>query len=108
MTDQSTDLFVGADLIVHNAKVTTQDLAQPQASALAVKRGRIYAVGSDSEILSLKDGDTRLIDAGGRRLIPGLNDVHLHVLNERGYTYNVRWEGVPTLRQVSAAMACCP
>jgi len=64
----------GADLIVFNAKITTQNLAQPEASALAVKAGRIYAVGSDAEILSLKGNSTRVIDAEGRRLIPGIND----------------------------------
>src|SRR6478752_6510030 len=99
MTIDLTGRFVGADLIVHNAKVTTQDPARPEATALAVKRGRIYAVGSDDEILSLKDDDTRIIDADGRRLVPGLNDAHIHVLNERNYHYNVRWEGVPTLKR---------
>src|ERR1700730_5995075 len=94
-----TGRFVGADLIVFNAKVTTQDPRRREASALAVKRGRIYAVGSDADILSLKDDDTRLIDADGRRLIPGLNDAHIHVLNERNYTYKVRWDGVPTLQR---------
>jgi predicted amidohydrolase YtcJ len=90
---------VGADLIVFNAKITTQILAQPEASAVAVKRGRIYAVGSDAEILDLQADSTRLIDARGRRLIPGLNDAHVHVLNERNYNYNVRWDGVPTLQR---------
>src|SRR5260370_23015653 len=96
---QSNDLFVGADLIVVNAKITTGSLSVPTASALAVKRSRIYAVGTDAEILSLKDNNTRLIDAGRRRLIPGLNDAHVHVLNERSYNYNVRWDGVPTLER---------
>jgi predicted amidohydrolase YtcJ len=96
---QSNERFVGADLIVFNAKITTQNLAQPEASALAVKRGRIYAVGTDTEILSLKDNNTQLIDADGRRLIPGLNDAHLHILNESNYNYNIRWDGVPTLKQ---------
>jgi predicted amidohydrolase YtcJ len=99
MTVQPDGPFIGADLIVFNAKVTTQDLARPEASALAVKRGRIYAVGNDTEILGLQDRDTQIIDAEGRRLIPGLNDAHIHVLNENGYNYTVRWEGVPTLRQ---------
>jgi predicted amidohydrolase YtcJ len=92
-------MVVGADLIVFNAKITTQNLAQPEASALAVKRGRIYAVGADAEILELKTSQTRVIDAEGRRLIPGLNDVHIHVLNEKGYNFNVRWDGVPTLKR---------
>ena len=94
---QSDQPFIGADMIVFNAKITTQNPAQPEASALAVKRGRIYAVGSDAEILSLKDQTTKVIDAEGRRLIPGLDDAHIHVLNERNYNYNIRWDGVPTL-----------
>jgi predicted amidohydrolase YtcJ len=73
----------GADLIVYHAKITTQTAAQPKASALAVKAGRIYAVGNDDEILALKNANTRLIDADGRRLIPGLEDSHMHPLNER-------------------------
>ncbi len=89
----------GADLIVFNAKVFTANLAQPEASALAVKDGRIYSVGTDADILGLKDSSTQIIDAAGRRLIPGINDAHTHVLNESSYTYNVRWDGVTTLRQ---------
>ncbi|MBW8243711.1 amidohydrolase [Muricauda oceani] len=94
---QSTEPLVGADMIVFNAKITTGSLTKPEASALAVKRGRIYAVGTDAEILGLKDNNTKLIDAGEKRLIPGINDAHTHILNERSYNYNVRWEGVPTL-----------
>ncbi|NIG54684.1 amidohydrolase [Chitinophaga sp. Cy-1792] len=96
---QSQGPFTGADLIVYHAKVTTQNRSQPNATALAVKRGRIYAVGTDADILLLKDSNTRLIDANGRRLIPGLNDAHVHVLNEKNYNYNIRWDGVPTLKR---------
>ncbi|OZC73597.1 transcriptional regulator [Rhodococcus sp. 06-462-5] len=99
MTVDFSGRFVGADLIVFNAKITTQDPARPEASALAVKRGRIYSVGSDAEILGLKDDDTQVIDADGKRLIPGINDAHIHVLNERNYNFTVRWEGVPTLER---------
>lgn len=96
---QSNKPFVGADLIVYNAKINTQSLSQPQATALAVKGGRIYAVGNDTEILGFKDSNTNLIDADGKRLIPGLEDAHIHPLNERNYTYKVRWDGVPTLKR---------
>lgn len=96
---QSTASTAGADMIVFHAKIATGSLTKPEASALAVKRGRIYAVGTDAEILGLKDNKTKLIDAGGKRLIPGINDAHTHVLNERSYNYNVRWEGVPTLER---------
>lgn len=95
----------GADLIVHNARVFTGNAAQPAASALAVKSGRIYAVGTDAEVLALKNASTRVIDSGGRRLIPGLIDAHTHVLNEGGYNYTLRWDGVPTLRRALAMLA---
>jgi predicted amidohydrolase YtcJ len=95
----------GADLIVFNAAIFTGNLAQPEASALAVKRGRIYSVGTDADILDLRDSGTQVIDAGGRRLIPGINDAHIHLLNEVNYTFNVRWDGVPTLRRALAMLS---
>ncbi|MBO9634898.1 MAG: amidohydrolase [Chitinophagaceae bacterium] len=90
---------IGAEMIVFNARITTQNLSQPAASAVAIKNGRIYAVGSDAEILALKGNSTKIIDADGRRLIPGLNDSHIHILNEANYNYNIRWDGVPTLKR---------
>ncbi|MTI29895.1 amidohydrolase [Xanthovirga aplysinae] len=97
---QETPNLVGADLIVYNAKITTQNPAQPQASALAVKKGRIYAVGKDAEIRSLKDENTFELDAKGQRLLPGLNDAHMHVLmGSNTYNFDVRWDGVPTLKE---------
>jgi predicted amidohydrolase YtcJ len=95
----------GADLIVHNAKIYTGNPAQPEASALAVKDGRIYSVGTDAEILGLKNANTRVIDSRSRRLIPGIIDAHTHVLNESAYNYNVRWDGVPTLRRALAMLS---
>jgi predicted amidohydrolase YtcJ len=83
---QSTRNPPGADLIVINAKIFTNNRGQIEASALAVKDGRIYSVGFDADILSLKNSETKIIDARGRRLIPGIIDAHTHVLNESGYT----------------------
>lgn len=94
----------GADLIVFNAAIFTNNPGQAEASALAVKSGRIYAVGPDRDVLVFKDANTRVIDAKGRRLIPGIVDAHTHVLNESGFNYNVRWDGVPTLRRALAML----
>lgn len=94
----------GADLIVVNAKIFTGNRAQPDASALAVKKGRIYFVGSDAEILGLKNAKTKVIDARSRRVIPGIIDAHTHVLNDLAYNYNVRWDGVPTLGRALAML----
>ena len=94
----------GADLIIVNAKIYTGNRAQPEASALAVKKGRIYSVGSDADILGLKNSNTKVIDGHSRRLVPGIIDAHIHVLNDLAYNYNVRWDGVPTLRQALAIL----
>ncbi|MBY5867155.1 amidohydrolase [Rhizobium leguminosarum] len=95
---QTTQAQPGADLIIFNAKIFTGNRSQPEASALAIKEGRIYSVGSDVDILGLTNSETRVIDARSRRLIPGIIDAHTHVLNDMAYNYNVRWDGVPTLR----------
>ncbi|MBO3663149.1 amidohydrolase [Microbacterium stercoris] len=88
-----------ADVVVRNAKVHTGDPARPAASAVAITDGVITAVGHDAEILPLVGVGTRVIDAQGRRVIPGLNDSHLHVI--RGglnYVLELRWDGVPSLK----------
>ncbi|WP_082933892.1 amidohydrolase [Rhizobium sp. WYCCWR10014] len=95
----------GADLIVINAKIFTGSRAQPEASALAVKDGRIYSVASDAEILALKSSATKVVDARSRRVIPGIIDAHIHVLNDLAYNYNVRWDGVPSLKRGLAMLS---
>ena len=89
-----------AELIIHNAKVTTQSGAVGEPTAVAVRGGHILDVGTDEKILALRDRKTRVIDAQGRRLIPGLNDSHMHPTREaRYYAAELRWDGVPTLKQ---------
>ncbi|MBY5839730.1 amidohydrolase [Rhizobium leguminosarum] len=102
---QTTQEQPGADLIIFNAKIFTGNRAQPEASALAIKEGRIYSVGSDVDILGLTNLETRVIDARSRRLIPGIIDAHTHVLNDMAYNYNVRWDGVPTLRRALSMLS---
>ncbi len=69
-----------ADVIVTNARVWTVDRSCPTAEAIAVSRDRIVAVGSRGEVESLRGPATRVIDAGGRLVLPGFNDAHLHFL----------------------------
>ena len=87
-----------ADLIVHNAKITTLDDRRPEATALAVKDGRFLAIGGAADVDPHRSARSTVVDAKGRRIIPGLNDSHLHVI--RGglnYHLELRWDGVRSL-----------
>ncbi len=86
------------DMILRNGRITTLNRARPEAEAIAVRDGLVEAVGSTDEIMRLAGGDTEVIDLGGRRVIPGLNDSHTHLIRG-GLNYNMelRWEGVPSL-----------
>ncbi|AWV05142.1 amidohydrolase [Burkholderia sp. JP2-270] len=95
---RATDSAETADLIVCNGKIATQDDRQSFVTALAVKDGRILAIGSGHEVMRHARADTLRIDLNGRTVIPGLNDSHLHVIRG-GLNFNLelRWDGVPTL-----------
>lgn len=67
-----------ADLIIRNAKIWTVDPSRPEAEAVAVLGDRIVAVGSNSEVEAWRGPTTHLLDAGGKRLLPGFNDAHVH------------------------------
>ncbi|MCX6325135.1 MAG: amidohydrolase family protein, partial [Bacteroidia bacterium] len=68
-----------ADLVIVNGKVFTVNKDSPTAEAIAVKGETIIAVGSTAEITGMiKEGSTKVIDAGGRLVIPGFNDAHVH------------------------------
>jgi len=89
-----------ADLILTNGKVATMAREGEFVQAVAVKDGKVLATGSNAAVLKLKGAGTQLIDAGGRTVIPGLNDSHLHVIRE-GLNYNMelRWDGVTSLKR---------
>ncbi|MFI6122025.1 amidohydrolase [Streptomyces sp. NPDC051064] len=89
-----------ADLVVRNAKIHTGDPRLPQAEAIAIRDGVVTVVGDDKDVAGQVGPATRVVDALGRRMIPGLNDAHLHVI--RGglnYVLELRWDGVRSLRQ---------
>ncbi|HZT83471.1 MAG TPA: amidohydrolase [Gemmataceae bacterium] len=70
-----------ADLIVHHAQVVTVDPKFRVVEAVAVKDGRILALGDDEAVFKLKGDKTRVIDADGRTVLPGLYDSHVHPLS---------------------------
>src|SRR6478672_451198 len=87
-----------ADLIVTNAKIVTLDTASTIAQALAVREGKIVAIGGNDAVEALAESATRRVDAGGRTVIPGLIDSHIHAVRA-GLTYatEVNWIGAKTI-----------
>lgn len=94
-----------ADLILRNARITTLDATQPSASAIAFADGRVLAVGDEAHVMAHSRDATVVIDAGGRRLVPGLNDSHTHLIRG-GLNYNLelRWDGVRSLADAMAML----
>jgi hypothetical protein len=69
------------EILILNAAVRTMDEAQPQAEAVAIAGNRILAVGSTARLSVLAGPKTRVIEAGGRSVLPGFNDAHVHWLS---------------------------
>lgn len=69
-----------ADIMVIHAKVYTVNAKQPWAQAIAIRQGKIVAVGSDEEIGRLRGMGTKVIDAGGKLVLPGFVDSHIHFM----------------------------
>ena len=68
-----------ADLIIENAAVLTMNPAAPRATAIAVRGDRIAAVGGADDVRDLRGPGTRVIDAGGATVMPGIVESHLHL-----------------------------
>lgn len=87
-----------ADLILYHGLVTTLDRSNPSATAIAVKDGKFLAVGSDAEIMKHAGPQTKTVDLRGKRVLPGLNDNHTHVVRG-GLNFNMelRWDGIRSL-----------
>lgn len=66
------------DLVLHNANIYTVNAKEPRAQAVAISRGRIFAIGSDADVLHLVSAATKKIDLGGKTVLPGFIDAHSH------------------------------
>ena len=69
------------DLLIFNGAVRTMDDAHPIAEAIAIAGNRIMAVGTSAGLRPLAGPKTRVIDAGGKSVLPGFNDAHVHWLS---------------------------
>jgi hypothetical protein len=87
-----------ADTIITNGCIATEDERRSFASAAAIKDGRFLAVGAEKEVMAHCGSETVVIDVGGKTVIPGLIDSHMHpIRGGLNYTLELRWDGVPSL-----------
>jgi len=87
-----------ADTILINGKVLTVDGQFSTREAIAVRDGKIAAVGTTAEVRKLAGAETRIIDLQGRTVIPGLIDSHLHAIRAAlSFSTEVNWIGARSL-----------
>jgi predicted amidohydrolase YtcJ len=88
-----------------NGKITTNVPLKPEVSGMLVADGLVQQLGTNDEVLAAAGRTVPTIDLGGRRVIPGLNDSHLHVIRA-GLFFNLelRWDGVPSVSQALAQL----
>jgi hypothetical protein len=90
-----------ADLVIVNADIRTMDAGRPRARALAAREGWIVALGEDAAMRALGNGRTRVIDAGGRPVLPGFQDTHIHLQDSgHGFATSANLEKAETVDEL--------
>jgi hypothetical protein len=89
-----------ADTVIVNARVYTVSAATPWAEAVAVREGRILAVGSAKDVSRHVSKATKVIDAGGRLVLPGIADSHVHFVSGSLNLANIDLAGAKTLEEI--------
>ena len=92
-----------ADTVLINGKILTLDGQFPTREALAIRDGRILALGTTAEIRKLTNPKSRVIDLNGRTVIPGLIDSHMHAIRAAlSFSTEVNWIGASSLAEAVA------
>jgi predicted amidohydrolase YtcJ len=78
---QQPERIAPADILIVHARVYTLDQQKPWAQSVAIRKGKIVAVGTDKEVGRYRGIGTKLIDAGGKLILPGFTECHIHFLD---------------------------
>ena len=89
-----------ADLVLVHAHIYTVNARQPWAQALAVRDGRILAVGTDRDMARYRGASTKVIDAKGRLVLPGFTDCHAHFLDGSFTLQQVNLDDATTISEI--------
>ena len=94
-----------ADLIILNANVLPVDKARPRAEALAISGNRIRRIGARSDVEALKAKHTRIVDAAGKTVMPGIVEGHVHLFIGAVENETLMLNGIQGFAAISAAVA---
>jgi len=94
-----------ADFVLLNGRVFTADDAQPWAEAVAVKDGKITAVGTTADMRNLAGRAARILDVQGRLVVPGLYDAHTHFSSGGRSLADLSFRGVNSIAKVQDMIA---
>ena len=112
MTEPAPAPLPTVDLVLHGGRITTfaaSGQGPAEVSSLAVAAGRVIAIGSDEQLAPLRAQAARVIDLGGRRAIPGLNDSHIHAVRAgASWATSMHWEDVRVSTRRSSARGKMP
>ena len=94
------DTLLPADKILVHARIYTEDEKHPWAEAIAIRGDKIVAVGSEKEIEPYRGGSTEIMDAGGRLVLPGFEDCHIHFMDGSLGLSQVDLNEAPTVAEI--------
>src|ERR1043166_6266644 len=94
--NRSVNATDAADLILLNGNIYTVNEHQPKAEAIAVKKDQIVFVGTNDEAKKLGGPQTRIVDLGGKTVVPGLTDSHCHIFGIGEREMHLNLEGTNT------------
>jgi predicted amidohydrolase YtcJ len=88
-----------ATLVLLNGRIWTENPRQPEAEAIAIEGNRILQVGSSQAMRQLAGPDCKIVDLGGRRVVPGFNDSHVHFIAGGDYLIGVHLDGADSVEE---------
>jgi predicted amidohydrolase YtcJ len=98
--------MMSRDLVILNANIQTMDLACPTAQAMLIRAGRVVILGTDADVLLYSGTAARTLDAGGRLVLPGFQDAHVHLMDGGTDLIQSAWlGGVTTVTEMQSALA---
>jgi predicted amidohydrolase YtcJ len=101
---QQSTRIAPADILIVHAKIYTLDPQKPWAEAVAIRKGKIIAIGREEEVERFRGIGTKRIDAGGKLVLPGFTDCHVHIMDGSVALGRINLEGAKNPADIQARL----